>query len=289
MHRGDNKKASVNCEKHRFGAAVKICAMFASAILIFTYVTVMSQMTARAESSPEGKDISIKYTNTDTGYDLVIDDRADLLTEEQEEALFTVMEPITKYGGVAFLTVDTNDSTAEGLARSFYREKFGTDNGTLFLIDMDNRKIWIHSDGAIYKVITTSNAETITDNVFRYASAGNYYDCAANAYDQIFRLLEGERIARPMKYISNAVLAVILALLANFVFVSRYAKLKKPTDKILLANMEHSFNSTKPTVKYTGETKVYDPVSDSSSSGGSSGGGGGSSGGSSGGGGGHSF
>lgn len=265
---------------------------FVVALLIFINMTLMSGISAMAENSLENKDISVKYTNPDTGYDLVIDDRADLLTDEQEETLVTVMEPITKYGGVAFLTVDTNSFTAEDLARSFYKEKFGTASGTLFLIDMDNRKIWIHSDGAVYKVITTSNAETITDNVFRYASAENYYDCAANAYDQIFRLLEGERIARPMKYISNAVLAVILALLANFVFVSRYARLRRPSDKVLLANMEHSFNSTKPTVKYTGQSKIYDPISDSSggsSGGGSSGGGGSSSGGSSGGGGGHSF
>lgn len=249
-------------------------------LLLILNMTFMSQITVQAEE---------RYTNADTGYGVVIDDRADLLTEDQEEALAAVMEPITKYGGAAFLSVDDNASTAESLARSFYRETFGTDSGTLFLIDMDNRKIWIHSDGAVYKAVTTADAETITDNVFRYASAGNYYDCAAGAYDQIFRLLEGERIARPMKYISNAVLAVILALLANFVFISRYARLKKPKDRELLANAEYYFKSTPPAVEYTGQTKVYDPVSDSSSGGGSSGGGGSGGGGSSGGGGGHSF
>lgn len=220
-----------------------------------------------------------------TDYRVVIEDEAELLTEEQETALAEVMEGITAYGNVAFVSVAENSSSAESFARTFYQLQFGTRSGTLFLIDMDNRKIWIHSDGAVYKVITTAYANTITDNVYRYASDKEYYECAAEAYEQILALLEGQKIAQPMKYISNALLAMILALLINFGLVCYFTRLRKPAEAELLRNIEKRFATTKPTATFTRETKVYDPVESSSSSSGGGGGGGSSSGG----GGGHSF
>lgn len=157
-----------------------------------------------------------------------------------------------------------------------------------FLIDMDNRNIWIHSDGAVYKVITTSYANTITDNVYRYASAGDYYECAAKAYEQITDLLKGYKIAQPMKYINNILLALILALLLNYGAVSFFARLRKPGRKELLGSTVNHFSYTRPEVRFVRESRTYNPVSSSSRSGGSSGGGGGG-GSRSGGGGGHRF
>lgn len=231
------------------------------------------------------------YTNPDTGYSVVVEDDAGLLTEEERSELAEAMQRVTAYGNAAFKTVTENGSTTESFARSYYRELFGTESGTLFLIDMDNRNIWIFSDGAIYKTVTSSYADTVTDNVYRYASSGDYYTCGAKAFEQIYDLLEGNRIAQPMKYISNALLAVILSLLINFGLVRYFSKLKNPGEGEILKSIEKKFTYTEPVATYTHTSKRYDPVS--SSSGGSSGGGssGRSSGGgsSSGGGGGHSF
>lgn len=231
------------------------------------------------------------YENPDTGFLAVLEDDAGLLTEEQLMELAEEMEDITAYGNVAFKTIDVNGASTESYARSFYQNRFGTDSGTLFLIDMDNRNIWIHSDGAVYQVITTANANTITDNVYRYASRGDYYGCASEAFRQINALLQGQRIARPMKYISNALLAVILALLINYGLVLRFTGLRKPKEGEILGSIHRKFSFTKPRAVHTHQTKTYDPVSSGGGSGGggghSSGGGGGHS--SSGGGGGHSF
>ena len=164
---------------------------------------------------------------------------------------------------------------------------FGTDSGTLFVIDMDQRNIWIHSDGAVYEVITTAYANTITDNVYRYASKGDYYGCASEAFRQIHELLRGRRIAQPMKYISNALLALILALLVNYGLVIGFTRLRKPKKEEILASIHRRFDYRNLHAVYTHQTKIYDPVSGGSSGGGSSSGGGGGS--SSGGGGGHSF
>ena len=106
------------------------------------------------------------YVNPDTKYRICIEDRAELLTGEQRKELSQAMQRITAYGNAAFLTTDRNAASTESLARSYYMERFGTDSGTVFVIDMDNRNIWIHSDGAVYKVITSAYADTVTDNVY---------------------------------------------------------------------------------------------------------------------------
>lgn len=237
--------------------------------------------------------VSICYAaeNPDGSYRVVMDDGADLLTESQEEELTEIMQKITDYGNVAFLSVTENSLSAEDYARSSYKTLFGTDSGTLFLIDMDNRMLWIHSDGAIYGVVTTAYAETITDNVYRYASDEEYYECAKEVYREIFALLQGQKIAQPMKYISNTLLAMILALLINFGLVCYFTRLKKPSEADVLRIIDKRLECTKPTATFTHKTKRYDPIESSSSgsSGGSSSRGGGGGSGSSGGGGGHRF
>ena len=231
------------------------------------------------------------YINDETGYRVVLEDDAQLLSDEEKAELITQMQEITAYGNAAFKTIDDNDRSAEYFARQYYQSQFGTDSGTLLLIDMDNRMIWIHSDGVVYQVITTAYANTITDNVYRYASSGDYGECAMEAFGQIHTLLRGQKISQPMKYISNGLLAVIIALILNYGLVNYYARLKRQDGKTLMRGVENHFNYTRPQAVFTHESRVYNPVSSGSSSSGSSGSGGSSGGGgsSSGGGGGHSF
>lgn len=227
------------------------------------------------------------YTNPDTGYQAVLEDDAELLTQEERLALKELLEEITIYGNVAFKTIDDNYTGTESYARSYYSDKFGTASGTLFLIDMDNRIIWIHSDGAVYKVITKAYANTIADNVYQYASDEAYYVCAREAFAQIISLLKGQKIAQPMKYISNGLLAVLLAMLLNYGVVCVFAGAKKPGKKKMMENVPVRFSYTKPLAVFSHQTRTYNPVS--SSSGGGSGGSSGGGGGRSGGGGGHRF
>ncbi len=230
------------------------------------------------------------YENPNTGYCAMIEDDANLLSEAEESELADTMLKITLYGNAAFKSIDSNSTSTENFIKSYYKDTFGTDSGTVFLIDMDNRNIWIYSDGAIYRTVTTAYANTITDNVYRYASRAEYFDCANEAFDQINTLLEGQKIRQPMKYISNALLAMILALLVNYIFVSRLAKIKSPSREAVMRGIEKKFECTKPEVVFVNQTRTYSPrSSDSGGSRSSGGGSSSSSGGSSGGGGGHSF
>ena len=178
-------------------------------------------------------------------------------------------------------------------AKAKYRELFGHDSGILFVIDMGRRNIWIYCDGKIYRSIDKAYSNTITDNVYRYASRGEYYQCAKKVFEQALTLLQGGRIAQPMKYISNALIACVLALLINFIFLTY----QRNNDETIIARSVPALTTTVGAYilskRVTSRNKTrhvqYSSSSGGSSGGGFSGGGGGGGGGSSGGGGGHSF
>jgi len=231
--------------------------------------------------------ISIDYENPNTNYELVIEDDAELLTENQINILKDEMMPLTNYGNIIFKSINENNYySTSNYASNYYHSNYGKQSGTLFLIDMDNRIIYIFSDGDNYKTITSSKAEIITDNVYRYATRGNYYECASKAYDQINTLLDGGRIAEPMRHISNALIAVVLSFFMSFIYVLFRTKLKKSNNAEIISKSNVSFKVDNVSGKKTGTHRKYSPVSSGTSGGGGSFGGGG---GSSGGGGGHSF
>lgn len=236
------------------------------------------------------------YTNEQTGYSVFIDDSADLLSKQEEAALCTDMQPITAFGNALFVSVSENPYSAAVYAENYYYSQCPGESGTLFLIDMDNRVIQIYSDGSVYRVVTADYAYTITDNVYRYAGDGSYYQCASKAYGQIYALLQGQKIAQPMKYISNLFLALLLALLVNYFLVRLLSRARKPSRRKLLNHVPIRWNGRNLRKKLISQKKVY--ISSGSGGGGHSSGGGGhssgggghsSGGGHSGGGGGHRF
>ena len=229
-------------------------------------------------------------SNEENGYCIYLKDDADLLTDEEEQMLLSDMAPVTEYGGAAFVSGYYYGQDTSDAAKDAYRQYFGKNSGTLFMIDMGNRNIYIFSDGAIYRVITKPYANTITDNIYRYATRGEYYTCAKEAFSQIKTLLDGGRISQPMKYITNALTALILSLLINYAMMKRTAKIAKPTAAAILGAMTVGFHTGSRQTRVMRSVRRY--TGSSSSHGGGGGGGfsgGGGGGGSSGGGGGHGF
>lgn len=213
--------------------------------------------------------------NDETGYEIYIDDWADLLSTSEEEDLLEAMEPITTYGNVAFVSIDYNPkSSVEKYAQDYGYTHFRNDSYTLFIIDMDYRKICVYSDGEIYKTVTSAYGNTITDNVYSYATDGEYYECAYQAFHQINTLLEGRSIAQPMKYISNALLAVVLALLINYFVVMLLSRSRKANDSQLLDGIYTKVEINNPRMDFLHQTKRYSPQSSGGHGGGHRGGGG---------------
>ena len=231
------------------------------------------------------------YQNSDTGYTAYIDDEEDLLSSSEEEELLKNLVPLTQYGNVAFLS-GRGDYSAAATIRDFYNEVFYGKSGLIFFIDMENREIRIQSGGAFYRTISSDVANSITDNVYVFASNGDYYRTAAVAFSQVKAKMEGRFVATPMRWISNFFLAIFLGLLFNFTMLLMTWKQNRAGSKAVLGALRPNMILGNREVIMTNQTKVR--LSSSSSrrggrSGGGFSGGGRSGGGFSSGGGGHRF
>ena len=260
---------------------------FLSALLCLVALLAVLPLSALAEEAGESP------------YRVVIEDQADLLTEAEEGTLREVMEKVLPYGNAAFVSVSENYTSAERLAESKFMEFFGDVSGALLLIDMDNRYIQLIADGAVYKTVNRTRCNEITDNIYRYASQKDYYTCASKAFEQVVRLLEGGKVAAPFRYVTNAFLAVCLALIGNFAVMSLQRRKKVAPENAL--NVKVAVNTAGSVAKSAivagvvlkmlsqRKTKHVESSGGGRSGGGFSGGGGHSGGGFSGGGGGHRF
>ena len=228
----------------------------------------------------------VDKTNTNTGYRVVIYDGAGLLDSDEIKQLANEMAPISEFGNVAFVTTDENNyGNIMTYSDKIYDEMFGNHaNGVMLIIDMQEREISIYTDGDVHKLITDAYGYDITDNIYRYATKGDYYSCASKGFEQIYAVLNGQKIARPMRYVCCALMALLLSFLINYLIVSHASKIQNTSGAEMLSGANKSLRYTPLAVIKTGETKTYSPQSS-----GSSGGGGGSRGGGfHGGGGGHS-
>jgi len=243
--------------------------------------------------------------NVKAEYKSYIIDNADLLTDEEETWLLGDMEPILNYGGVAFVSnYGSYSGDANDLAKEYCYDLFNKDSGTVFLIDMYNRRIQIYSTGKIYKTINKTWANSITDNIYTYATHGDYYECASACYSQMKTILEGGKVSVPMKYVSNLCFSFglslfVVFLVAYFQRAKNYGRELKQEEGTHNAKYRDAGDAAvkprgyrAPHVALLSKTmtkEVKSRHSEGGSGGGGFSGGGGGGGGSSGGGGGHGF
>ena len=157
------------------------------------------------------------YTNEETGFTAAYADEAGLVTDEAEkEAILAALQEMTQWCSAAFVTTKDNQGLSEAaLANRYGQSLLGRASRTVFLIDMATRQLRIENDGAVSRVLTGSVCDTITDNVYRQARSGAYGACALSVFEQMARVYRGQRLAEPMKIISN----VLISLLASVVIL----------------------------------------------------------------------
>lgn len=258
-------------------------------VLLFPFIIKAEEINETKENETD----IIKYVNKDTNYKVFYEDDANIIINSK--IVIEEMKNATKYGNIAFKTINVNElNSTEQYIEKYYHEIFNNDTGTVLLIDMDQRYIYIYSGQNNYELISKDKARIITDNIYTYASRNDYDGCAVNGFKQINRLLEGKRIASSMKLISNGLISLIISFLFGFLITLNKTKIKKANSKELLKKCKIKFELNNINVKETGTRRVYSPVESSGGSshsgGGFSGGGfSGGGGGFSGGGGGHRF
>lgn len=213
------------------------------------------------------------YAEDEGGYMMWIEDNAELLTEEEEEILYDNMEGLLDYGNVFFSTqILSEGESYEGYSEDLYYEYFGNEPGVHFMIDMGNRKLVLSASTGMEDLIGKER-ESIVDNIYTLATDKDYLGCAIECFDEILIVINDGKIAHKMKYIDNAIIALIIGIILNFMLVFSTKKKKASPNRILEAVAITSAVAM-TSVNKGNLVKEYSP-SNSSSSGGSSGGGGG--------------
>lgn len=214
--------------------------------------------------------------DTSASYESMILDYEDLLTDEEEQEVLEYMAPILEYGNVIFQSVNlSTGQDYESYSEDTYYGLYGNEPGVILQIDMGHRKITLSSSTGLDDEIS-SERDSIVDNIYRYATDEDYCRCACECYDEILTVLNDGAIAHSMKYIDNALLAIMFSLIINFLIVFSSSKKKASTSQIVAA-MTVATAVSGVALKKGQLTKTYSPTS--SGSGGSSGGGGGGGGG----------
>ncbi len=111
-------------------------------------------------------------------------DRADLLGDYEEEDLSAELDEISvrQQADLVVVTVDSLEgASAADYADDFYDNNgFGQGSGKdgiLFLIDMDNRELYVSTCGKAIRIFTDDRIETMLDHVYEGASQGDYEAC----------------------------------------------------------------------------------------------------------------
>ena len=150
----------------------------------------------------------------------MIEDDANLLDAAEYNSVLETMQGITDYCHAGLYTYGgSSRDYVMDKAKAWGNSTFSGDY-TLFIIDMATRQLAVYSSERIYRTITQAKAYTITDNVYSYASRKQYATCAMTAFNQMHRTLKGETVTGPMRYISNALLALLGAILLAYLLIS---------------------------------------------------------------------
>ena len=121
---------------------------------------------------------------------VIIQDDVNLLTEAEQKKLMELMSPICKYCTPIFWTTNLDGDIAT-LTRDFCLENVGKNGAyVIFVIDMKVRRLGVFSSSYVFDIITTEKANQITNHTYRLASNGDFYDSAAEAFEEILYLLE---------------------------------------------------------------------------------------------------
>jgi uncharacterized protein len=224
-------------------------------------------------------------------------DFAGLLTDSEESELYNkIITFINTYNmDMAVVTINENNkSSAMEYADDFYDyNDFGkgtTFDGVIFLIDMDNREMWISTTGQAIIMYDDYRIDKILDETYNYISSKKYYKCAeafvqkASTFasygkpssNSNYKVDEnGDYVKTNSKNTFPILGIIVFSLVASSIFILiaslRHKTIKKATQaKHYL--VRNSFKLTKKEDRFvnTHTTKVYDPPSSSSGGGSSS-------------------
>ncbi|MBO5525016.1 MAG: TPM domain-containing protein [Roseburia sp.] len=122
-------------------------------------------------------------------------DEADLLTEQETDALAEKISALMETTGWNIYAVTTDDAggkSAEAYADDFFdSHSTEQEDGVAALIDMDNREIYLSTCGEAIRYLTDERLDYILDDAYGEISEGNYAACLDAMIDGTAEYYEG--------------------------------------------------------------------------------------------------
>lgn len=208
----------------------------------------------------KGLFIAIIFIGIFTGFinanaeNLKVNDYANLFTADEIQQLTLSIEEIIDKHNIDVVIVTTNDvdgKTSRDYADDFYDYNgYGLDelnSGLLFLINMEDREVYISTCGYAIDYFTDARIDNILDLVYEDLGKGNYYDSANEFLENVdyymgkgkpnnqYRIDEdGNIIKSPMtkrekinRIIISLFISIFAAAISCLIVVLRYKKTKE--------------------------------------------------------------
>ena len=131
-------------------------------------------------------------------------DEADLLSETEEKVIQQEIEARIQKLSMDIIVVTIDDAygkSAMNYADDYYDEHgFGYGDsygpGILFLLDMDNRELYISTAGEAISKFTDGEIDQMLDEIYYWASEGSWYDACMEFVEQVDQYADNEEIAQ---------------------------------------------------------------------------------------------
>ena len=105
-------------------------------------------------------------------------DEGDLLSLSQEQQLEEKAETLSQDTGYDFFVVTTKDAggrTSREVAEDFYMDHQTVQDGAVYLIDMDNRELYLATSGEMRYVLNDQRWEAALDTGYEFVTEEDYY------------------------------------------------------------------------------------------------------------------
>lgn len=119
--------------------------------------------------------------------DPLIDD-ADLFSESEENDLLEQINRLKSDTGMDYLVVTTDDAqgmSAQDYADNAYGSSDASKDTLLYLIDMDNREIYVYTQGMAIRYITDDRLDMMMDAAYIEVADGKYFDSAVSVLNDV--------------------------------------------------------------------------------------------------------
>lgn len=159
-------------------------------------------------------------------------DYADLLTSSEEDNLRNYAEKFEKYDiSVIFLTTnDAEDKSSMIYSDDFYDSNNFRPDGVLFMIDMDNRELYINTVGECIDLLTDTAIYNTLDACYTHASNGEYALCLSRMSKSICTKLEDHYnpLLGAVKFsFTTLIIMVVITIIIVIVLISKHNRANK--------------------------------------------------------------